>query len=62
MAGMTGKLRGVVDQIREAILWRNRRRLSRSQMVRLVLEDFLARDTAEQQELIVRGLFGRSKG
>ena len=32
------------------------------QMVRLVLEDFLDRDTAEQQELIVRRLFGRSKG
>ena len=37
-------------------------RLSRSQLVRLVLEDFLARDTAEQQGLIVRGLFGTSKG
>ena len=37
-------------------------RLSRSQLVRLVLEDFLARDTAEQRELIVRGLFGQAKG
>jgi metal-responsive CopG/Arc/MetJ family transcriptional regulator len=36
-------------------------KLSRSQLVRLVLEDFLARDEAEQQALIMRGLFGRSK-
>ena len=36
-------------------------RLSRSQLMRVVFEDFLARDEAEQQALIVRGLFGRSE-
>lgn len=36
-------------------------RLSRSQLVRAILEDFLTRDATEQQELIVRRLFGRSR-
>ena len=48
---------GVVDSL-DAL---TKGRLSRSQLVRLIFEDFLARDEAEQQELVVRGLFGRPK-
>ena len=37
-------------------------RLSRSQLMRVVIEEFLERDEAAQRELVVKGLFGRSKG
>ena len=36
-------------------------RLSRSQLMRVVIEEFLNRDEAEQRALLVKGLFGRSK-
>jgi len=56
--GSLSPARRLVDDSLDAL---TEGRSSRSQLVRLVLEDFLAQDAAEQQQLIVRGLFGPSK-